>query len=160
MNVFPLSLHCHQHQPPEPTTSKKPALSPAPTFCSLHPPYPTQLSPKLSHPVTIYNLQLTTHNSIILNITPPLPPKKPPNNTKTPITQTNPNPTKTNTMGCVPSHPSHPSPLPQFTKLTKPPTSYPRPAGYQKLANRAKNGAKSSRMNRVMVDDEGEIWYY
>lgn len=68
-------------------------------------------------------------------------------------------------MGCVPS-----KPIPFFQKnpITTTTTSYrrrrrrqtARSVGYEQLLNEGKGGVKSSRLNRVRVDEGGEIWYY
>lgn len=99
-----------------------------------------------------------------------------------------PKPSNTKKMGCVPSHLSHPSKPhlfpPSYSSSPSSPSSPSKPffhfrqnpptttsyrrgrrqtarrAGYEQLINEGKGGLKSSRLNRVKVDEGGEIWYY
>lgn len=73
-------------------------------------------------------------------------------------------------MGCAPSRPSRdtdsykyhsvrpqPSHRSRFTEARR---SQRQDVGYQKLTARGKGGVKSSRLNRIKVDEDGVIWYY
>lgn len=57
------------------------------------------------------------------------------------------------------NHSTHAKPnrRPKFAKSHSSPRQ---DVGYAKLTARGKGGVKSSRVNRVKVDEDGEIWFY
>lgn len=72
-------------------------------------------------------------------------------------------------MGCAPSRPSTFTQYPSHShspdptrrpKSTKTHGPQRQDLGYEKLTTRGKGGVKSSRMNRVKVDENGVVWYY